>query len=103
MGFADCGGRRIFGTWRICSAGQKGLDWVVCPIRHLRYRHSNAAAFSFRSYRYRLGDFNFDQTGSPCDFVDGWANWGAPLALLLLIGWPKSVREWIFDNEEITV
>jgi len=28
------------------------------------------------------------------DFVERWANWGAPLALLLLIGWPKNVREW---------
>ena len=37
------------------------------------------------------------------EFVERWANWGVPLALLLLIGWPKSVREWFFDNEEITV
>ena len=29
------------------------------------------------------------------DFVERWANWGAPLALLLMIGWPKSVREWL--------
>ncbi len=28
------------------------------------------------------------------DFVERWANWGAPLALLLLGGWPKSFREW---------
>lgn len=28
------------------------------------------------------------------DFVERWANWGAPLSLLLLIGWPKSFREW---------
>lgn len=28
------------------------------------------------------------------DFVERWANWGAPLALLLIIGWPKSLREW---------
>lgn len=28
------------------------------------------------------------------DFIERWANWGAPLALLLLIGWPKSFREW---------
>lgn len=28
------------------------------------------------------------------DFVERWANWGAPLALLLLIGWPKSAKEW---------
>ena len=29
------------------------------------------------------------------DFVERWANWGAPLALLLLSGWPRSIREWI--------
>lgn len=29
------------------------------------------------------------------DFVERWANWGAPLALLLLIGWPKSPKEWL--------
>lgn len=23
------------------------------------------------------------------DFVERWANWGAPLALLLIMGWPK--------------
>ena len=28
------------------------------------------------------------------DFVERWANWGAPLALLLVLGWPKSSREW---------
>lgn len=28
------------------------------------------------------------------DFVERWANWGAPLALLLLVGWPKTLREW---------
>lgn len=28
------------------------------------------------------------------DFVERWANWGAPLALLLLVGWPKNWREW---------
>ncbi len=28
------------------------------------------------------------------DFVERWANWGAPLALLLLIGWPKTLRGW---------
>ena len=28
------------------------------------------------------------------DFVERWANWGAPLALLLLIGWPKMLRDW---------
>lgn len=28
------------------------------------------------------------------DFVERSANWGAPLALLLIIGWPKTFREW---------
>ncbi|MBI5405589.1 hypothetical protein HY972_00930 [Candidatus Kaiserbacteria bacterium] len=28
------------------------------------------------------------------DFVERWANCGAPLALLLLVGWPRSLREW---------
>lgn len=29
------------------------------------------------------------------DFVERWANWGAPLALLLIVGWPKKPREWL--------
>lgn len=29
------------------------------------------------------------------DFVERWANWGAPLALLLILGWPKTVKEWL--------
>lgn len=28
------------------------------------------------------------------DFVERFANWGAPLALLLIVGWPKNFREW---------
>ena len=32
------------------------------------------------------------------DFVERWANWGAPLALLLLQGWPRSLKEW-FSKE----
>ena len=28
------------------------------------------------------------------DFVERWANWGAPLALLLFLCRPKSFREW---------
>src|SRR3989338_6999772 len=28
------------------------------------------------------------------DFCERWANWGAPLALFLLVGWPKSLKEW---------
>lgn len=29
------------------------------------------------------------------DFVERWANIGAPLALLFLLGWPKSWKEWL--------
>ncbi|MBI5230385.1 MAG: hypothetical protein HY981_03755 [Candidatus Magasanikbacteria bacterium] len=28
------------------------------------------------------------------DFVERWANWGAPLALLLVLGWPKTLKGW---------
>lgn len=28
------------------------------------------------------------------DFFERWANWGAPLALLLLLGWPRTWRAW---------
>ena len=28
------------------------------------------------------------------DFVERSANWGAPLALLLLVGWPRTIKEW---------
>lgn len=28
------------------------------------------------------------------DFVERWTNWGAPLALLLFLGWPKNWNEW---------
>lgn len=30
------------------------------------------------------------------DFIERWANWGAPLALLMLYGWPRSGKEWMF-------
>ena len=29
------------------------------------------------------------------DFVERWANWAAPLALLALQGWPKKAKDWI--------
>ena len=29
------------------------------------------------------------------DFIERWANWGAPLALLISIGWPRSFKEWL--------
>ncbi len=28
------------------------------------------------------------------DFVERWANWGAPLALLFMAGWPRDTRGW---------
>lgn len=28
------------------------------------------------------------------DFLERWPNWGAPLALLIILGWPKSWKEW---------
>lgn len=33
------------------------------------------------------------------DFVERWANWGAPLALLLLIGLPKTLKGWFSKTE----
>ena len=29
------------------------------------------------------------------DFFERWTNWGAPLALLFLIGWPQNWKEWL--------
>ena len=29
------------------------------------------------------------------DFIERFANWSAPLALLLLLGWPRSLKEWM--------
>jgi hypothetical protein len=29
------------------------------------------------------------------DFVERSANWAAPLALLLMRGWPKNLKEWL--------
>jgi hypothetical protein len=38
------------------------------------------------------------------DFIERWANWGAPLALLLLLGWPRSWRElWLGSSTAIDV
>ncbi|MBI3306000.1 hypothetical protein HYZ82_02585 [Candidatus Nomurabacteria bacterium] len=34
------------------------------------------------------------------DFVERWANWGAPLALLFLLGWPKTLKEWFGKKPE---
>ena len=32
--------------------------------------------------------------GSWWDFVERWANWAAPLALLALQGFPRTLKEW---------
>lgn len=29
------------------------------------------------------------------DFVERWANWGAPLTLFLMMGWPRTAKEWV--------
>lgn len=29
------------------------------------------------------------------DFIERFANWGAPLALLFLLNWPKKLKEWV--------
>jgi len=29
------------------------------------------------------------------DFIERWANWGVPLALLYVRGWPRKAREWL--------
>lgn len=30
------------------------------------------------------------------DFIERWANWGAPLALLFLKGWPSGLKKWFW-------
>jgi hypothetical protein len=29
------------------------------------------------------------------DFIERWTNWGAPFALLVLLGWPRTRDEWL--------
>ena len=29
------------------------------------------------------------------DFIERWANWGAPLALIFIVGWPNKLKEWL--------
>lgn len=33
------------------------------------------------------------------DFLERWANWGAPLALLVLLGWPRGIKGWFTDRD----
>ena len=35
------------------------------------------------------------------DFVERSANWGAPLALLLLLGWPKNWKGWLSSERSV--
>ena len=37
------------------------------------------------------------------DFIERWANWGAPLALLLLSGWPTGKEWWMVKKENAAV
>lgn len=37
------------------------------------------------------------------DFVERWANWGAPLALLFILGWPKHWWEWLTVKTDKTL
>lgn len=32
------------------------------------------------------------------DFVERWPNWGAPLALLFVLGWPQNGGDWFKSN-----
>lgn len=34
------------------------------------------------------------------DFIERWANWGAPLALLLMYSWTKNIKEWFSFPKE---
>lgn len=34
------------------------------------------------------------------DFIERFANWGAPLALLLILGIPKSAKEWFVSDKK---
>lgn len=33
------------------------------------------------------------------DFIERWANWGAPLALLVYYGWPKNLKNWFTKQD----
>ena len=33
------------------------------------------------------------------EFVERWANWGAPLALFFLYGWPRCFKGWIWKQK----
>jgi hypothetical protein len=35
------------------------------------------------------------------DFVERWANWGAPLALLVLMGWGQNLKEWFQSSNQV--
>ena len=35
------------------------------------------------------------------DFVERWANWGAPLALLFIMGWPHNAKAWFSSRKSM--
>src|SRR3989344_3364334 len=71
MGFAYRRRGRVFRSWCFCSAGQKGLDWLVYAIWRFQPGDCNAVAYVYWGNRYRIGDSYFNKTDSACAFVDG--------------------------------
>jgi len=64
----------------------------IVLIRPIRVVVLWAVLWSFWTAAMRALPF----IGEPIwDFVERWANWGAPLALLLIIGWPKNWKGWL--------
>lgn len=66
--------------------------WVACVIllRPVRVVLLWAAAWGFWTALVR------PLVGEPIwDFIERFANWGAPLALLFLRGWPQTARTWL--------
>lgn len=62
---------------------------VVVLVRPIRLVLLWATFWGFWTALVRL------LVGEPIfDFIERFANWGAPLALLLLIGLPKKLHEW---------
>src|SRR3989344_2094970 len=75
-------------------AGLPGVILVVLVlIKPIRIALLWMAFWGFRTALMRpiAGESIFE-------FVECWANWGAPHAILLLIGWPKSFKEWFKEK-----
>ncbi len=68
------------------------IDVIVAAIvlvRPIRFALLYGAVWGFWTALVR------PLVGEPVwDFVERWANWGAPLALLLILGWPKKTSDW---------